>query len=89
LKLGSRGVVGLNIGLGTAVVAFVAFLVVAIFFVALLLAVLFFIAAIFIIIYAKGNVYLIILAVALVLLAALFGFLQVGQTASLSVAHAF
>jgi hypothetical protein len=89
LRLGNRGVGGLaGLSVGTAIVALVAFIVVAIFFTALLLALLFFVAAIFVIIYGKANPYSLWIGVGLMLVAALFGILQVGQTASLSVGHA-
>ena len=83
-----RGVGGMaGIGVGTAIVALVAFIVVAVFFAALLLALLFFVAAIFVIIYAKANPYGLWVGVGLMIVAALFGVLQFSQTASLSVAH--
>ncbi len=90
MRFNQRGVGGLaGLSIGTAIVALVAFIVVAVFFTALLLALLFFVAAIFVIIYGKANPYALWIGVGLMLIAALFGILQVGQTASLSVAHAF
>ena len=82
-----RGVGGLaGVSAATAVVALVAFIVIAIFFPYLLFGLLFFVAAIFVIIYAKANPYGLWIGVGLMVVAALFVFLQVGQTASLSLA---
>lgn len=80
------GTVGLYALAG--VIALVAFLLFAIFFPALLLSLLFFVAAIFVFIYFKGHPYGIWIGLALIIVAALFGAVQVGQTASLSVVHA-
>ena len=90
MRFNKRGVGGLaGLTVGTAIVALVAFIVVAVFFTALLLALLFFVAAIFVIIYGKANPYSLWVGVGLMLVAALFGILQVGQTASLTLVHSF
>ena len=83
-----RGIGGnLAVIAGIGVVALIAFLVFAIFFPALLLSPLFFVAAIFVFVYLKTNPYGVWIGVALLALAAIFGFLQVGQALSLSIVH--
>lgn len=83
-----RGIGGnLAVIAGIGVVALIAFLVFAIFFPALLLSLLFFVAAIFVFVYLKTNPYGVWIGVALLALAAIFGFLQVGQALSLSIVH--
>jgi hypothetical protein len=90
LRLGKRGVAGAFASpwVGLTIVGLIAFIVVAIFFTALLFALLFFIAAIFVLVYAPKSPYAIFIFVALIILAAVFGFLQVGQQASLSLGQA-
>ena len=83
-----RGIGGnLAVIAGIGGVALIAFLVFAIFFPALLLSLLFFVAAIFVFVYLKTNPYGVWIGVALLALAAIFGFLQVGQALSLSIVH--
>ena len=64
----------------------IAFVVVAAFFAALLLALLFFVAAIIVLLSARGNKFGLSVGLGLVILAAVFGFLQVGHQVSLSFA---
>ena len=81
--VGDTGVVA-----GMGVVALIAFIIFAVFFPALLLALIFGLAALFVFVYFKANPYGIWVGLGLLLLAAVFGFVQVGQSASLSLVHA-
>ena len=88
LKRDTRGIGG-SIGLyaGIGLVALIAFLLFAIFFPALLLALMFFVAGIFTFIYLKAHPYGVWIGVAFLVIAAIFGFAQVGQQASLSLVN--
>lgn len=85
LRNSVRGSVEAYVGIG--IVALIAFLIFAIFFPALLLAMVFGLSAIFVWVYFKAHPYSIWIGLGLLLLAAVFGFVSVGQQASLSLVH--
>jgi len=85
LSRNQRGAIEAYVGIG--IVALIAFIIFAIFFPALLLALIFGLAALFVLVVYKAHPYGLWVGVALLLIAAVFGFVQVGQQASLSLVH--
>lgn len=72
------------------IVAFIAFIfvvVIAVLFPALFLAFLFFVAAAFVLYAYRGSKYGLVIGLVLLILAAVFGFLAVGNALSLSLVH--
>lgn len=80
---------GLSLGgvLALGVVALVLFLVMAVFFPALLLSFAFGVAGLAVLVLYRGHPYGIYIGLALLVIAAIFGFVQVGQQASLQMAR--
>ncbi len=87
LRRSDRAVAGPLAYAGLAVVALIAFLLFAIFFPALLLALLFFIAGIAAFYFGRTSPYGIWIGLLFIVLAAVFGFLAVGQSVSLAIVH--
>jgi hypothetical protein len=70
-----------------AIIAVILFFIAAIFFPAFTLAILFFLAGIAAFYFGRASPYGIAIGLVLIIIAAIFGFVSVGQTASLSLVH--